>query len=208
MPDFVARALEDSGLTEAYQARPPYQRNDYLGWIGKAKRDATKQRRLAQMLDELRAGDVYMKMPWRTARSDAPSPEPRLLSGGNPQIDKGDGPEPVRAYLSAMPGWKRGVGEAVDEVVTRVVPHVHKAVRWNSPFYGVEGQGWFLSLHCFDSYVKLTFLNGAHLQPLPPIDMKAPDVRCLHVSEGEPLDRDLLTRWVEQAAALPGDALF
>jgi hypothetical protein len=133
--------------------------------------------------------------------------EPKLLSGGNPQIPKGDGDEPVRAYIAAMPGWKQEVGRRLDDLVEKVVPDVRKAVRWNSPFYGVEGQGWFLSFHCFTRYVKLTWLNGASLDPTPPVESKHDQVRYSHIHEGE-WDEEQLTSWIEQAAALPGEHTF
>ena len=133
--------------------------------------------------------------------------EPKLLSGGNPQIAKGDGPEPVRAYLAAMPGWKGDIGRAVDAAVERLVPHVRKAVRWNSPFYGVEGNGWFLTLHCFTKYVKVSFLNGDRLTPPPPEAAKATEVRSVHLREGEGVNGQL-ERWIAAAAAHPGSELF
>ena len=136
------------------------------------------------------------------------STEPVLLSGGNPQIAKGDGDGPVQAYIAAMPGWKGDVGRDLDALIERTVPHVRKAVRWNSPFYGVEGQGWFLSYHCFTKYIKVTFLRGSSLDPLPPVESKDPNTRYVHLMEGEPLDEDQLTKWIEQAAAIPGDPLF
>lgn len=132
---------------------------------------------------------------------------PVLLSGGNPQIPKGDGEAPVQAYLDAMPGWKGEIGRLLDSIVVETVPEVQKAVRWNSPFYGVEGQGWFLSFHCFDKYVKVTFHNGSSLDPQPPVDSKHPAVRYLHVFE-EGLDVARFADWVRQASALPGDELF
>lgn len=133
---------------------------------------------------------------------------PRLLSGGNPQIAKGDGEGPVRAYIEAMPGWKRGVGERLDEIVEGAAPRVRRAVRWNSPFYGVEGKGWFLSFHCFAKYVKVTFLNGASLRPPPPVESKHAQVRYLHIHEGEEIDEAQLARWVKQASKIDGDTLF
>ena len=133
---------------------------------------------------------------------------PVLLSGGNPQIPKGDGDGPVQAYLAAMPGWKSDVGSLLDSLVVATVPDVRKAVRWNSPFYGVAGEGWFLSFHCFTKYIKVTFLNGDSLDPQPPVDSKHEEVRYLHVSEDEPLDEAQFTDWVRQASALPGEALF
>ena len=132
------------------------------------------------------------------------SEKPRLLSGGNPQIPKGNGDAPVQAYVAAMPGWKQGVGRRLDQLVTRTVPGVRKAVKWNSPFYGVEGRGWFLSFHCFTRYVKLTFFNGASLDPLPPVESKDENVRYFHIHEGERIDEKQLTSWIEQAAAMPG----
>jgi hypothetical protein len=129
----------------------------------------------------------------------------KLLSGGNPQIPKGDGGAPVQASIAAMPGWKRDVGRRVDELVSRLVPSVRKAVRWNSPFYGAPGdQGWFLSFHVFTKYVKLTFFYGASLQPLPPGSSKYKDVRYLDIRESDVIDEKQLTSWIEQAAARPG----
>jgi hypothetical protein len=126
-----------------------------------------------------------------------------LLSGGNPQIAKGDGDGPVQAYLAAIPGWKRAMGERIDAVVVRAVPGVRKAVKWNSPFYGVEGQGWFLSFHVFAQYVKVTFFKGSSLRPVPPGPSKQPEVRYADLREGQ-LDEAQLAAWVTQAAKLPG----
>ena len=128
---------------------------------------------------------------------------PVLLSGGNPQIPKGDGDAPVQAYIAAMPEWKQEVGGRLDNLIVRTVPGVRKAVRWNSPWYGVEGQGWFASFHVFTRYVKVTFLNGALLRPVPPGSGKDPDSRWVDVHEGE-LDEEQMAEWVRQAAALPG----
>jgi hypothetical protein len=127
-----------------------------------------------------------------------------LLAGGNPQIPKGDGDGPVSAYIEAMPGWKRDVGRELDELIARTVPGVRRAVRWNSPFYGVDGNGWFVSYRCFTSYVKVTFLRGAGLDPVPPVAMKDPDARCVHLTEHDRADTDLLASWIAQAAAVPG----
>ncbi|MEZ6194787.1 MAG: DUF1801 domain-containing protein [Planctomycetota bacterium] len=134
--------------------------------------------------------------------------KPRLLSGGNPQIPKADGDAPVRDYLAAMPGWKRDVGERLDALVTKTVPGLRKAVRWNSPFYGVERRGWFLSYHCFTHYVKITFLNGAALRPLPPLAAKQEGVRYLHLHEGDEIDEEDFCGWIRQAASQPGQDLF
>lgn len=129
--------------------------------------------------------------------------KPVLLSGGNPQIPKGDGDAPVQAYIAAMPGWKQDVGRRLDALIVRNVPEVRKAVRWNSPWYGIEGQGWFLSAYVFTRYVKVTFLQGASLRPVPPGAGKDRDSRWIDIHEGE-LDEQQLTAWVRQAAALPG----
>jgi len=129
--------------------------------------------------------------------------KPKLLSGGNPQIAKGDGDAPVQAYIAAMPGWKRDVGRRLDALIVRTVPDVQKAVKWNSPFYGVEGQGWILSFHCFTKYVKVTFFRGTSLRPPPPGESKQEDVRYLDIHEDD-LDESQLAKWVRQAAKLPG----
>jgi hypothetical protein len=130
--------------------------------------------------------------------------KPKLLSGGNPQIAKGDGDVPVQAYIAAMPGWKREVGRRINALITSAVPGVRKAVKWNSPFYGVEGQGWFLSVHCYTKYIKLAFFRGAALRPLPPGESKHKDVRYLDTHEDEPPDEAQLAAWVKQASRLPG----
>ena len=127
-----------------------------------------------------------------------------LLSGGNPQIAKADGDAPVQAYIAAMPDWKRDIGERLDALIVRTVPNVRKAVKWNSPMYGIEDRGWFLSFHVFTHYVKVTFFRGASLRPLPPGASKQKDVRYLDVREGDELDEARMRAWVKQAAALPG----
>ena len=134
--------------------------------------------------------------------------KPRLLTGGNPQIAKGDGDEPVQAYIAAMPGWKREVGSRLDALIDRAVPDVRKAVRWNSPFYGREGQGWFLGVHCCTKYIKVAFFRGADLRPPPPGKSKDPRVRYLDIHEQDPFDEERLADWIRQAAALPGPRLF
>jgi len=128
-----------------------------------------------------------------------------LLAGGNPQIAKADGDAPVQAYIAAMPGWKRDVGRRLDALIVRTVPGVRKAVKWNSPFYGIEGQGWFLSLHCFTNYVKVAFFRGASLRPLPPVASKHKDVRYLDIHEDNQFDEAQLAAWVKQASQLPGE---
>ena len=133
-----------------------------------------------------------------------PKPKPALLAGGNPQISKGDGDAPVRAYIAAMPGWKRDAGRHLDALIVRTVPGVSKAVKWNSPFYGIEGQGWFLSLHCFAKYVKVAFFRGTSLRPVPPGQSKHKEVRYLDIREDDALDEKQLATWIKQAAAIPG----
>jgi hypothetical protein len=128
----------------------------------------------------------------------------KLLTGGNPQIAKADGDAPVQAYIAGMPGWKRDVGRRLDALIVRNVPNVRKAVKWNSPFYGSEDQGWFLSFHVFTRYVKVTFFRGTSLRPVPPGASKHKDVRYFDIREGEPIDEAQMATWVKQAAALPG----
>jgi hypothetical protein len=130
--------------------------------------------------------------------------KPRLLAGGNPQIAKAEGDAPVQAYIAAMPGWKSGVGRRLDAIIGRTVPGVRRAVKWNSPFYGVEGQGWFLNFHTFTKYVKVAFFRGTSLHPVPPGQSAHKEVRYLDIREGDTLDEAQLAAWVRQAAALPG----
>jgi hypothetical protein len=130
--------------------------------------------------------------------------KPTLLAGGNPQIAKADGDAPVQAYIAAMPGWKRDVGRRLDALVVRTVPKVRKAVRWNSPFYGIEGQGWFLNFHCFTKYVKVAFFRGTSLRPLPPGESKDKEMRYLDIHEEGQFDEAQLAGWVKQASKLPG----
>ena len=133
--------------------------------------------------------------------------KPTLLSGGNPQIAKADGDAPVQAYIAAMPGWKRDVGRRLDALIASTVPGVRKAVKWNSPFYGVEGQGWFLSYHCFTKYVKVAFFRGTSLRPVPPGKSKHEEVRYLDIHEDEALDEAQFAAWVKQASRLPGERM-
>jgi len=127
-----------------------------------------------------------------------------LLSGGNPQIAKADGDAPVQAYIAAMPGWKRDAGRRLDALITRAVPKVTKAVKWNSPLYGVEGRGWFVGVHCFAKYIKVAFFNGAALTPMPPVESKDKNTRYFHIHEGDELDEAQLVRWMKQASKLDG----
>jgi hypothetical protein len=140
----------------------------------------------------------------RSVERKAAAKKPALLSGGNPQIAKADGDAPVQAFIAAMPGWKRDVGRRLDALVTRTVPGVRKAVKWNSPFYGVEGQGWFLNFHCYTKYVKVAFFRGTSLRPMPPGMSKHEDVRYLDIRENDAIDEKLVTSWIRQASELPG----
>lgn len=134
--------------------------------------------------------------------------EPKLLSGGNPQIPKGEGEGPVRDYIAAMPEWKRGIGERLDSLIERTVPGVRKAVKWNQPFYGSKGdEGWFLSYRCYTKYVQVQFLKGASLDPMPPKGSKHPEVRYLDINEDDELDEAQLRSWIKQAASLPGEKM-
>jgi hypothetical protein len=137
-------------------------------------------------------------------KKQRPTKKPVLLSGGNPQIAMADGDAPVKAYITAMPGWKSAVGKRLDALIVRAVPGVRKAVKWNSPMYGIEGQGWFLSFHVFTRYIKVTFFRGTSLEPLPPGPSKVKGTRYLDIHEHDKLDEAQLASWVKQAAALPG----
>ncbi|MEU4605540.1 DUF1801 domain-containing protein [Kribbella sp. NPDC023972] len=132
---------------------------------------------------------------------------PKLLSGGNPQIPKGEGKGPVQDYIAAMPGWKRDVGQRLDDLIVRTVPDVHKAVKWNQPFYGLDGEGWFLSFRCYTKYVQLQFLRGTSLDPLPPKESKHDEVRYLDIHEDDELDENQLRSWIEQSSKLPGEQM-
>jgi hypothetical protein len=133
--------------------------------------------------------------------------KPTLLAGGNPQIAKANGDAPVQAYIAAMPGWKRDVGRRLDALIVRTVPGVRKAVKWNSPLYGVEGQDWFLGIHCFTNYVKVAFFRGTSLRPVPPGESKSKDTRYLDIHEDHQLDEAQLAAWVKQASQLPGERM-
>src|SRR5205809_7128940 len=140
----------------------------------------------------------------KVAKKAAAKRAPTRLAGGNPQIAKAEGDAPVQAYIAAMPGWKRDVGRRLDELITRTVPGVRKAVKWNSRFYGREGEGWFIAIHTFTKYVKVAFFRGASLRPVPPGESKSNDTRYLDIHEDDKLDEAQLARWVKQASRLPG----
>jgi hypothetical protein len=144
--------------------------------------------------------------PGRNDRMSADD-TPRLLSGGNPQIPKGDGDAPIQAYIAAMPGWKSALGRRIDALIVKAVPDVQKAVKWNSPLYGMGNQTWFLGLHCFTRYVKVSFFKGAALDPLPPGPSKQKEVRYLDIHENDALDEAEFSDWVRQASRIPGERM-
>jgi hypothetical protein len=152
------------------------------------------------------AGKTSKKSPKVARKAAAKRVAAKLLAGGNPQIAKADGDAPVQAYIAAMPGWKRDVGRRLDALIERTVPGVFKAVKWNSPFYGIEGQGWFLNFHCFAKYIKVAFFRGTSLRPLPPGESKHRDVRYLDIHEDD-LDEAQLAAWVKLASRLPGERM-
>ena len=156
---------------------------------------------------ELPAHDAVPKATATKSKGPAVAAKPTLLAGGNPQIAKADGDAPVQAYIAAMPGWKSDVGRRLDALIVRTLPGVRKAVKWNSPFYGVEGQGWFLSYHCFTKYVKVAFFRGASLRPVPPGESKHKEVRYLDIHEDDQLDEAQFAAWVKQASQLPGERM-
>jgi hypothetical protein len=171
----------------------------------KMSRKSTKvARKTAARRGAAKPGRSRKSAPKSASRKAA---KPALLSGGNPQIAKAYGAAPVQAYIAAMPGWKRDVGRRLDELIVRTVRGVQKAVKWNSPFYGIEGHGWFLSCHCFTKYVKLTFFRGTSLRPVPPGESRQKEVRYLDIHEDDPLDETQLASWVKQASQLPGERM-
>jgi hypothetical protein len=178
---------------------------------GKPRMSAAKslvRKRTNAAAKELPAHYAVAKATATKSRSPAVSAKPVLLAGGNPQIAKADGDAPVQAYLAAMPDWKRDVGRRLDALIVRTVPGVRKAVKWNSPFYGIQRQqGWFLSFHCFTKYVKVAFFRGTSLRPLPPGESKHKDVRYLDIYEEDPLDEAQFAAWVKQASQLPGERM-
>ncbi|MCQ4631952.1 DUF1801 domain-containing protein [Shinella sp. CPCC 100929] len=146
-------------------------------------------------------GETTKKAPRKQAG------QPVLLSGGNPQIAKGYGDGPIQAYIAAMPGWKSDMGRRLDALIEKTVPGVYKAVKWNSPFYGIEGDGWFLGLHCFNKYIKLAFFRGTALDPMPPVASKTAETRYFHIHEDDVLDEAQLADWIRQASRLPGERM-
>jgi hypothetical protein len=166
-----------------------------------SKKSAKVAKKAAAKRGAAKAAKPSKAAPKSQARKVA---KPRLLSGGNPQIAKADGDAPVRAYIAAMPGWKHDVGRRLDALIVRAVPDVRKAVKWNTPFYGIEGQGWFLGFHCVTKYVKVAFFRGTSLHPVPPGESTQKEVRYLHIHEDDQLDEAQFAAWVKQASQLPG----
>jgi hypothetical protein len=171
---------------------------------GRASKKSTKVKHKAAALRVAGKAAKPRKRKATPTSASLKSAKTVLLSGGNPQIAKGEGDGPVQAFIAAMPGWKREVGRRLDALITRASPGVHKAVKWNSPFYGVEGQGWFLNFHCYTNYVKVAFFRGTSLHPVPPGKSNHKEVRYLDIHEHEPVDEAQLVTWIRQAADLPG----
>jgi hypothetical protein len=173
-----------------------------------AKRTSKKSTKVAEKAAAKRVAARAAK-PRKTAPNSQSRKvaKPALLAGGNPQIAKADGDASVQAYIAAMPGWKRDVGRRLDALIVRTVPGVRKAVKWNSPLYGVEGQGWFLGVHCFTKYVKVAFFRGTSLRPVPPGESKSKDMRYLDIHEDDQRDEAQLAAWVKQASQLPGERM-
>ncbi|HEX6960721.1 MAG TPA: DUF1801 domain-containing protein [Lacipirellula sp.] len=173
-----------------------------------ARKTPKKSAKVAQTATPKRQSSKAAK-PHKTSAKSPPSAvaTPKLLSGGNPQIAKAYGDVPVQAYIAAMPGWKQGLGRRLDAIIERAVPGVRKAVKWNSPFYGIEDDVWFLNFHCFTKYVKVAFFRGASLRPIPPGKSKHPEVRYLDIHEDDHFDEAQFTTWVKQAANLPGERM-
>jgi hypothetical protein len=174
------------------------------------KKTSKKTGKVANKAAGKRAGANAAKRRKTGARSKSDktaAKSVKLLSGGNPQIAKGDGDAPVQAYIAAMPGWKRDIGRRLDALIERTVPDVYKAVKWNSPFYGMEGGGWFLGIHCFNKYIKVAFFRGASLRPVPPGKSKQKEVRYLDIHEDDQLDETQFAAWVKQASQLPGQGM-
>src|SRR5216117_2683767 len=167
---------------------------------GTSKKSAKVAKKAAAKRVAAKAAKPRKRAPKSQSREVA---KPALLAGGNPQIAKANGDAPVRAYIAAMPGWNRDVGRRLDALIVRTVPGVRKAVKWNSPLYGIEGQGWFLGVHCFTNYVKVAFFHGTSLRPVPPGKSKSRDTRTLDIHEDDQLDEARLAAWVKQASLLP-----
>lgn len=224
MPEEFQHALKQNpSLKKAFFGLTPGRQRGYLLHFSSAKQSKTREARIEKCMDRILDGkgldDPYTvsavkpqlvrsksdrATSAKTASSRAGRKPVKLLSGGNPQIAKGDGNETIQAYIAAMPSWKRDVGLQLDALISRTVPKVRKAVKWNTPMYGVEGLGWFLGFHCVTKYVKVAFFCGASLRPLPPEASKQKEVRYFHIHEGDVIDRKLVANWIRQASKLPG----
>jgi hypothetical protein len=165
------------------------------------RRGATGSRMVAPV------GAQVVSAGWMGATTVAKAAKPQLLSGDNPQIPKGEGDAPVQSYITATPGWKGDVVRQLDTLIVRTVPEVHKAVKWNTPFYGIHGEGWFVAFHCMTKYVKITFFRGTSLDPVPPEPSKIPETRYFHIREHDAFPDTQLTSWIRQASRLPGEVL-
>lgn len=216
IPEELQRKLnKDAAFRKAFHALTPGRQRGYYIYISGAKQSTTRESRVEKCVPQILAGKGWNEFDAKGASKggkkagpDAGKAEPGkvvLLSGGNPQIAKGDGDEPVQAYIAAMPGWKSDLGRQLDALITRAVPKVRKAVRWNSPFYGSEKGGWFVSFHVLTKYVKVTFFDGASLKPMPPgFTDRSGEARWIDLHEKDGLDETQMTKWMKQAAALPG----
>jgi hypothetical protein len=172
-----------------------------------AKKSAKVTKKATTKRVAAKAAKPHQAATKSSSRKTAKGATPVLLSGGNPQVAKGYGDAPVQAYIAAMPGWKRDVWRRFDALIVRTVPNVYKAVKWNSPFYGIEGDGWFLSVHCYTKYIKVAFFRGASLRPVPPGMSKQKDVRYLDIHEDDQIDEAQFAAWVKQASKLPGERM-
>ncbi len=209
VPEYGMRAaVGRSEMRElAERARRLSACNDHLS-IGLNNMAKKTDKKPAKVVKKVAAKKPAAAKAAKSAAEKTPkAAAPKLLSGGNPQIAKGYGEEPVQAYIAAMPGWKREVGRRLDAVITRAVPGVQKAVKWNSPFYGLEGKGWFLGFHCIAKYIKVAFFRGTSLRPVPPVESKQKEVRYLHLYEEGDFDEKQITDWVKQASKLPGEKM-
>jgi uncharacterized protein YdeI (YjbR/CyaY-like superfamily) len=215
MPEEFEKELKrNAALKKAFEALTPGRQRGYLLHFAAPKQSKTRESRIEKCMPQILAGKGLMDPPAGSKGKGDGEPKASklkknesgvvLLSGGNPQIEKGDGDTPVQAYIAAMPGWKSDIGKRLDAIIVRTVPGVKKAVKWNSPFYGVEGKGWFLNVHCLTKCVKVTFFAGTSLKPVPPGSTpKSGDARWIDIREGE-FDEAQITAWLKQAVKLPG----
>ena len=194
------RAATDFGRTAERQPRRAPHRGPGIPW----HMEETMTKEPKQAIVKTHPARSVVPAAKASKSTKATARKPALLAGGNPQIAKGDGDAPVQAYIAAMSGWKRELGRRLDALIVRTVPDVRKAVKWNTPFYGIEGQGWFLGFHVFTHYVKVAFFRGTSMRPVPPGESKSMETRYLDIHEDDKLDEDLVASWIRQAAALPG----